>query len=188
MYVSQNMKFSPGVHQFLLIFGLFKINALKISNVEQFSVPFGCTSTFETISFSLETPLGLKVPNMSISVDIIWYKTKYTFLKFNKNLLQILTLFTLKICQFWVDICFAPDFEHYHRYGLHQNTKSYHLAMLVKNWKISCFNIVHAPIRHKNEYIIFCQNFDERQGKIFCLCIIKILNLLPAFLRGCLKL
>ena len=73
LYVDQNIKFSPGVHQFLLKFGLFKINALKIPSGEQWSVPFGCTSTFKTIKFSWRHLLTWKYPTWAsvlISSDL----------------------------------------------------------------------------------------------------------------------
>ena len=95
------------------------------------------------------------------------FSQNYVLLKFNRNLVQFLRLFALKISEYCVIICFSTHFEHYGRYELHQNTKNFHFVQLNKNRRLSCLNIVSAPITHKNQCFLFVQNFHERRGKIF---------------------
>ena len=58
------------------------------------------------------------------------FPQNYNLLKSKRNLVQFQNLFALKIYQFYFITCIPTDFEHYGRYGLHQNTKTFHFALL----------------------------------------------------------
>ena len=130
-------------------------------------MPFGCILTFYTTFFLEITLERQNFHFLTFMFQSFNFPQNYNLLKSNRNLVQFQNLFALKIYQFYFITCIPTDFEHYGRYGLHQNTKTFHFALLNNNRRMRYFNIVYAPMRHNIQWVIFGQNLHERQGKIF---------------------